>query len=155
MKKFGYKFTTITIIVLIAGLCAAAVCLALNVKRFIDLCAAEIQVPKDYATTCLSAVIGLAGIVVIIPVLCSSAYEIDDKNLTVRTGFIKSKIKIKEITRVTLFRCTKKLVVYYGTATDYIAINIDEKDFDAFVDALKEKNSKIFYALDSENDGEH
>mgnify|MGYP006928592207 FL=1 len=62
---------------------------------------------------------------------------------------------MKEITRVTLFRNTKKLVVYYGQTTDYIAINIDEKDFDAFVDALKEKNNKIFYALDAENDGEH
>ena len=68
-------------------------------------------------------------------------------------GFIKTKIKMSTITRVTLFRYTSRLVVYYNQS-DYVAINIAETAYDSFVDALKEFNNKIFYAIDTENSGE-
>lgn len=153
MKKFAYKFSKTGIAVLIIGLICAVVCVALNIMRLVRLLNSEVSGVKDYATTSLSILIGVAGIIVIIPVIASSAYQVDKDNLTTRMGLIKTKIKISAITRVTLFRYTSKLVVYYNQS-DYVAINIAETDYDSFVDALKEINSKIFYAIDTENSGE-
>lgn len=153
MKKFAYKFSKVGIAFLIIGFICAIVCIALNIIRLVRLLNSDVSGIKDYATTSLSVLIGVVGVIALIPVFVSSEYQVDKDNLTTKMGLIKTKIKMSTITRVTLFRYTSKLVVYYNQS-DYIAINIAETAYDSFVDALKEFNNKIFYAIDTENSGE-
>lgn len=151
MKKFSYKFSKFGLVVLIIGLVSAALCATLNIIRLINLLQSDIAATKDFASTGLSIAIGLAGIIIIIPVLASSAYELDNNNLATRMGIIKTKIKMSAITRVTLFKTSSKLVVFYNQS-DYVAINIAPESFDEFIDALKSYNKKILYAIDYDKD---
>ncbi len=153
MKKFAYKFTKLNTVLSFVFLFLAFGCLAANVKRIIDISGAEEATLQNFLSCGLAALVGLIGMVVIIPVIASSSYEVTDKAFVKRMGIIKTSIPLDKITRVTLFRNTKCLVVYYNQS-DFVNVSIDEKDFDAFIDALKEGNSKIFYCLDSENSGE-
>lgn len=154
MKKFSYKFTKTNVVLMLLFLILSFGCLAANVKRIIDLSAAEESTLTNFLSCGLAALIGLAGMIVIIPVSLSSYYCVKDKTFEKHMGIIKTSVPIEKITRLTLFRNTKSLVVYYNQS-DYFNISVDEKEFDDLIDALKEKNNKIFYCLDSENDGEN
>lgn len=151
MKKFNYKFSKFGLTVLIIGLVSAALCATLNIIRLINLLKSDISAAKDFASTGLSIAIGLVGVIIIIPVLASSAYELDADYLTTRTGFIKTKIKMSAITRVTLFKNSSKLAVFYNQS-DYVAINIAPDSADDFIDALKSYNKKILYSIDYDKD---
>lgn len=152
-KKFEYKLTPLLWILFIAGLVLAGACVYYNVTRFLSLLKATDAGTFNYMGALLSAVIGLCAFVFIIPAMISSEYIVEEKYLISKWGLIKNKYEIKDITTVTHFRVTNKLVVYF-TDESYTVINIDPKEFDAFVDALKENNKKIFFSLDTENKGE-
>lgn len=153
MKKFNYKFTKLLFILLILGLLIAVLCLGLNIKRIIEIVKANDLVIQNIASAGLAALVGLIGIIVIVPVFFSSRYEITNTDLITRRGIIVTKIKLNTITRITFFRVTKKLVLYYNQA-DYVVIVIDEKDYNDFVDAIKEHNKKVFYAIETERSDE-
>jgi len=153
MKKFNYKFTKLLFILLLIGLLIAVLCLGLNVKRIIEIVKANDLIAKNIMSAGLAALVGLIGIIVIVPVFFSSRYEITNTDLITRRGIIVTKIKINTITRITFFRATKKLVLYYNQS-DYVVIVIDEKDYNDFVDAIKEQNKKVFYAIETERSDE-
>ena len=153
MKKYAYKFTPLNIVLFCLGILIAVVCVVLNVKRLMDVAAAEITGTYDYISPILAIGIGGAGIVILSSAIFSSCYIIKDDKLVTRWGVIRIEIKISDVTRTTVFRSSKKLVVHYNTS-DYTVINIDEALFEDFCDALKSKNDKIFYCLDTENTGE-
>jgi len=152
MTKFKYKFTMLTLIVLIAGIVAATVCAILNILRFFDLLKIDTASTRDYLSVIIAAVIGLIGIIIIIPIIFFSAYKIDPENLTIALGFIKTKIKLRTITRFTIFKNTHQLVLFYNQS-DYIIININEDSADAFVNDIKKYNDRIIYEIDSEKTG--
>lgn len=153
MKKYSYKFTKTMIVAFIAGILVAVACIALNAKRFYDLLNSDTASAYNYVSAGLAIVVGLAGIVILIALIFSSYYTVDDKYLTTKWGLIKSQIAIKQITRVTLYRASKKLVVSYNKE-EFTVICIEESMYDDFADFLKSKNSCIFYGLNSEDSGE-
>lgn len=152
-NKFNYKFTKAFYIVFVAGILLAGLCIFTNVRRFILLLSASDATATNYIASLISVIVGILAFIFIIPAMISSKYIVKNSQLITKWGLITNKIDIKSIRQITLFRITKKLVVYYDDDT-YSNICIEENEFDDFVKALQEVNSKIFYALDSENHGE-
>lgn len=152
-EKFEYKLTKIFYILFIAGLLLAGYCIFANVVRFIKLLSATEVSITSYVASAMSVLIGVLGFVLIIPAMISSKYEVTNKYLISRWGLIVNKTEVKTITTVTHFRITDKLVVYYNDQT-YTVINIESKEYDRFVDALKKANKNIFYSLNTEDYGE-
>lgn len=155
MKKYSYKFTTLQIVLFCLGILAAVVCITLNVIRLLEISVAETSGTYDYISAILAIVVGVVGIVVLIPMLACSKYIITNDKLITRWGIITSEIKISDITRVTIYRASQKLVVSYDAKYSSSVINIDKDLFENFCDELKAKNDKIFYCLNTENSGEN
>lgn len=154
MKKYSYKFTPLNIVFFCLGILAAVACIALNVRRLLEISAAETSGTYDYISAILAIVIGAAGMIILIPAIGCSKYIITNDKLITRWGIIASEIKLSDITRVTVYRTSLKLVVSYN-AKEYAVINIDKNLFENFCDELKAKNDKIFYCLNTENSGEN
>ena len=152
-KKYAYKLTPLLWVLFISGLLVAGYCVFANLTRFIKLLDAPEAGTYNYIASILSAVIGLAAFVFIPPAMINSCYLIDDKHLTASWGIVKNKYDLKDITSVTHFRLTKKLVVYFKDES-YTVINVSPELFDEFVQELKERNKNIFYALNTEDKGE-
>ena len=152
-RKFKYKFITSTVLLVICGLILALSCVALNVDRLFKLIKSDVAQTANYLSTGLAILVGVLGIVFISAFLISSSYSVTDRYLISRWGIILSKYEIKNITKITYFRVSEKLVVFYDE-DNFINVCINKSEFDAFVDCLKKQNPKIFYAYDSENKGE-
>ena len=151
-KKFEYKLTKVLWALFIIGLIAAGVCVYLNLTRFITLLSADNVSSYSYIGSLISALIGLSAFVFIIPAMLSSAYVITDKHLITKWGLVKNKYEVKDITRITHFRLTNKLVVFFEDES-YTTINVAPEKYEEFIDTLKSVNNKIFYQLNTEDKG--
>ncbi len=149
---FKYKFTKIFYVLFVAGILLATLCIGMNIRRFILLLSTSDASATNYIASALSVIIGILAFIFIIPAMISSKYQIKNCELLTKWGLITNKTKIKSITQITFFRISEKLVIYYDDDT-YSNVCIDKNEFDDFVKALREANSKIFYSLDTENQG--
>lgn len=152
-KQFKYKLTKLLWILFIAGLLIAGACVFLNVKRFIGLLQTNDKETYNYISSILSSVVGFLAFVFIPPAMFSSKYVITDKQLLACWGLVKNRFEINDITTITHFRKTEKLVVYFADDS-YTVIIISPEEFNDFANALKEVNNKIFYQLNTEDSGE-
>lgn len=146
--EFKYKFTKVFYALFIIGILLATWCIYANIKRFILLLNANDGTATNYVASVMCVLIGVLAYVFIIPSMFSSKYQIKDNQLITRWGLIVNKIPTKNITTVTKFRLTEKLVIYYNDDT-YSNICIEKEEYEAFVDALKQSNKKIFYSLNT------
>jgi hypothetical protein len=87
--------------------------------------------------------------VILVTILVSSYYAIDDKTFTTCFGLIKSKYPIDEIDVITLDRKTNKLSVTFLNGS-YIIIVVKEEWYNQFIESLLAANPKIEYAINSE-----
>lgn len=151
-KKFEYKITPLLWALFALGLLAAGACIYLNVTRFLALLKAEDAGTYNYLGSLLSALIGVVAFVFLIPAIFASAYVITDTHLISKWGLVKNKYDVKEITRITHFRVSDKLVIFFKDES-YTTINIDKAKFEEFIDSLKQANKDIFYQLNTEDKG--
>lgn len=151
--KFKYKLTPVLWVLFILGLVIAGGCIYLNVSRFINLLGAPDTSSYNFIGSVLSTVVGILAFVFIPPAMFASKYVITDKYLFAYWGIVKNRFDVKEITTVTHFRKTDKMVVYFSDES-YTTINISPEEFDNFANALKEANKHIFYQLNTEDSGE-
>ena len=151
--KFKYKFTKIFYVLFVVGILLAIWCIYANLKRFILLLKVSDASSTNYVASIISFVIGILAFVFIIPAMISSKYEIKNKQLITKWGLITNKVATKNITNITLFKITEKLVIYYDDDT-YSNICIDKSEYDDFVKTLRDSNPKIFYSFDSDENEE-
>jgi hypothetical protein len=155
MKVFKFKFSKLNKILIYAGLALAVVGFIVSV---INLITGDASTSKNLVYPIIQYtllfLIPIAFAVILISLLISSYYSIDDKILKTSFGFIKSSYKIDEITCIVLDRKTNKLSVFFGDTT-FIVINVNEDWYEDFINTLLEKNPKIEYTINSkENSGE-
>lgn len=153
MQKFKYKFTPLALVFIILGMISGLACVVLNVIRFISLLQTTTAVSSDYMSASVSAIIGVIAIVVLLAVVLNSYYSIENKDFVARWGFFANKIPLKDITGITLFRLTDKLVIYYST-DNFFVINAKRTDYENVITALMSANNKIVYIENSENGNE-
>ncbi len=149
MKVFKYKFTKVTTILIYAGIFLCALCVGLNIFSIVtsDLSSsANIVYPVIQYT--LMFLIPLALAVILVSLLVSSYYSIDEKWLKTSFGVIKSKYDLKDIKTLLLDRTTNKLSVYFNNES-FIVIVVKEDWYDDFIDALCSANDKIEFTINS------
>ena len=144
MQKFKYKFTPLALVFIILGMVSGLACVVLNVIRFVRLLQATTATSSDYMSASVSAVIG------VIAVVLNSYYSVENRDFVARWGFFANKIPLKDITGITLFRLTDKLVIYYST-DNFFVINAKRTDYENVIAALMAANSKIVYIENSES----
>lgn len=149
MKKFKYKFSRLTYWLIIAGLALSAAGFGINLFVCIDSgisSAADPVYPIIQYTLMFAVTIAL--FVILVSILISSYYAVDETKFITSFGFIKSKYLIKDIETVELDRNTNKLSVYFANDT-FVVIVVKEEWYAQFVQAILDVNPKIEYSIKS------
>ena len=93
-------------------------------------------------------------LVLLISLVLSSYYSIDEKTLKTSFGIIKSKYDIKEIQAIVLDRTNNKLTVYMKNNVLFVIV-VKEEWYEDFIDTLCKANPEIEYSIRSkENDND-
>ena len=149
MKKFKYSFPRLTLILIIAGL---AICLAGFIVNLYLCIAQGISTAMNpvipITMYCLMFVVTIAAGGLLISVLCSSYYAIDEKQIRAAFGFIISNYDIKKVDTLVLDRETNKLLVYMEDES-YFAVVIKSAQYQDFVQAVLDINPAVGYAIQS------
>ena len=153
MKKFKYKFTTATLVLIYLGLVLSVVGIGLNTY---NIFAERVWL---YANNLLPIIryilvylVAIALAVILTSLLLSSYYAIDGTTFRTSFGIIKSSYDVKSINLINLDRATNKLSVYFDE-DKYIVIVVKKEWHDEFIDALLKANPEIEFSIESkEND---
>lgn len=149
MKTFKYKFSKLIFWVIWAGIALCAVGFAVNLYFCITVGISSAADPV-YPIIQYSAMffVSVVLFVLLVSILKSSYYSVDEKNFTTSFGFIKSRYKIEDIDTIELDRVTNKLSVYFKNET-YVVIVVKEEWYNDFVQAIIDVNPRIEYSIKS------
>ena len=153
--KFRYKFSKpITALIYISiALCFVGV--GINIFLIItgDVKSAANPVYPIIQYT-LMFLIPAVLLIILVSLLISSYYSIEDKYFKTSFGIIKSKYEISDIETVILDRTTNKLSVYFKN-NSFIVVVVKDEWYNEFIDALCKANRNISFSIESkENSGD-
>ena len=153
--KFRYKFSKpITALIYISiALCFVGV--GINIFLIItgDVQSAANPVYPIIQYT-LMFLIPAVLLIILVSLLISSYYSIEDKYFKTSFGIIKSKYEISDIETVILDRTTNKLSVYFKN-NSFIVVVVKDEWYNEFIDALCKANRNISFSIKSkENSGD-
>lgn len=141
MKKFRFKYSTAVWLLLSLVVILSAVGMVwniFNVKEYAWAGALKI------AVYVIIALITAFLAILAISVMLYGFYVIKKDCLYTQFGFISSKLKISEITEISHFKKSNKLIIYFEK-DKYAVIVISPTEYDEFIKALREVNPKIVY----------
>ncbi len=149
MKRFRYKFTKVTYVLIALCLAVAVAAAVLNTYYICrDGIASAVDIVYPLLQYILTYFVALAILLILISLLVSSYYSVTKDTFTTSFGIIKSKYKTKDITMIVLDKKKNKLSVYFNNDT-FIVVNVKPEWNDAFTDALKAANPDIQYDIES------
>ena len=146
--KFRYKFSKpITALIYISiALCFVGV--GINIFLIIT---GDVNPIIQYT---LMFLIPAVLLIILVSLLISSYYSIEDKYFKTSFGIIKSKYEISDIETVILDRTTNKLSVYFKN-NSFIVVVVKDEWYNEFIDALCKANRNISFSIKSkENSGD-
>ena len=147
---YKYKFSKWFYIISAVGSLVAIACLILNVIRFLGKISKNIEISlSEYLSLGFSIVLSIAFIVIVVLALIKSEYKIDKDKIVLKWGVIKNTINLSEVKMIRLVTTTKKLELVFEDES-YFVIVIDEKEYQNFIDALKNLRPSIEYNQTSE-----
>lgn len=141
MRKFRFKYPTVVWVLLAIVFALSIAGLVWNIYNFMSF------VNTDTIKTALYSIIILLNaflVILTVSVAVYGIYVIKGDILYSYFGLVQSKFDINDITEITHFKKSDKLVVYFSDAK-YTVIVIDKTDYDDFVVALREVNRKIIF----------
>lgn len=149
--KFKYKFSKANYIIFASMYLLGAVCLVWNLIRLINSMNSSIE-PDSYMiirnVLCIALPIVLS--IFISAMIISSYYQVTDKKLIVKFGFISDKYDIADVTQIIKNVKTDVLALNFKDESS-LKIVIDQNSFDDFSTELMNKNKNITYgAMDEE-----
>lgn len=133
---------------MVLAILVVATGLVLNVRNFLEYIPFNTIKAVTYG---IITILDLALLVFLTALIVYPYYVFDDIYLKIRLGVFIRKIKLSDITKVTVFKKSKKLVVYFNT-TDYTVILINERKYQLFIDQLRAFNHNIFYDENDESE---
>ena len=153
MKVFKYKFSKMITALIYVGIVLSVAGFGINIylvfREDIATAANKFYPILQY---CLMFFVTAAIFTILISLLISSYYSIDEKTLKTSFGIIKSKYKLENIESVLLDRTTDKLSIHFSDE-NFIVIVVKNEWREDFVDALLKANPKIEFTIKSkEND---
>jgi len=151
MKVFKYKFTKTTNVLIYVGIALCFVALGINIFSIVtsDVKTAANPVYPIIQYT-LMFLIPIILLVLLISLLISSYYSLDDKYFKTSFGIIKSKYEIANIETVVLDRTTDKLTVFFKN-NSFVVVTVKEEWYNEFIDALCKANRNIEYSIKSKD----
>ena len=145
MKKYKFKFNTLTLILMLVGILVAIGCIVVNAIRLFK------KLNGDYALTIyeyisfpLIGLLAVGFIVIIVFAFFNSYYKIDSDKVILKFGIIKNVIDLNDVTEVRLLTQKNKLELIF-TDESYFVISTNSEWFESFVDEIKEKRPKIAF----------
>lgn len=151
MKSFKFKFTKLTLVFIYLGIALSAAAFALNtyfvIVNGIKTAANPVYPILQYS---LMYFVSVLLSVILISLLLSTYYSVDDKYLKTSFGVIKSKYPVGDIESIVLDRTTNKLSVYFKD-DNFIVIVVKEDWYEDFTDALLKANPKIEFSIKSKD----
>lgn len=149
MKKFKFKFTTATLVLICLGLVLSVVGIALNTY---NIFAEQVWLYANNSLPIIRYVlvyfVSVALAVILTSLLLSSYYAVDEKNFKTSFGIIKSSYDVKTIKLINLDRAMNKLSVYFDE-DKYVVIVVKSEWHDEFIDALLRANPEIEFSIES------
>ncbi len=147
--KFKYKFSRLTVIFIILGIALCVVGFGTNIYFLIVNDISSTTNPIYYIIRyVLMFFIPALCLVLLVGLLISSYYYVDEKTLTTSFGIIKSKYDISEIQTIVLDRTTNKLTLVFKNE-NFIVIVVKEEWYDEFTAALCRANTDIDFSIKS------
>ncbi len=142
MKRFRFKYSTAVWLLLSLVVILSATGMFWNIFNI-----------KEYAWAGAFKITVYALIVLItafltvfaISVMLYGYYLIKGEFLYTQFGFISSKLKISEITEITHFKKSDKLVIYFEN-NKFAVIVISPTEYEDFIKSIREINQKIIYS---------
>lgn len=151
MKKYKFKFSKLIVALMGVGILVALACLVLNVIRFLNLINGKYQLTLyNYLTFAITSILSIGFIVIVTCAYFNSYYKITDKTLVLRFGIIKNVFELSEVKEVRLLLQKNKLELLFKDES-YFVVSTNSNWFEAFVDEIKEKCTKIDFIQISED----
>ncbi len=155
MKIFKYSFTKFMTVAIYVGIALAAVAAGVNtyfvITEGIASAANPLYPVLQYSLLYLVAAL---AVILLVSLLISSYYSIDEKYFRTSFGIIKSKYEIAKIESIVLDRTTNKLSVYFDENT-FIVIVVREEWYEKFISELLKVNPNVEYSiLSKDNDSD-
>ena len=149
MKQFKFKYSNLVYVLLFVTLALSLAGVVWNIFNVLSF--VKIGNTLKAVSSSIIAVLALILAVVVLSVVFYGRYVIKDGYLYTYFGFFKNKTPVNEITGITHFKKSNKLVVYFCT-DEFSVIVIAPEKYDDFILALREANKSIVY--DAKIDGE-
>lgn len=147
--KFKYKFTTLALVLICFGIVLALVGIGLNTY---NIFAERVWLYENNTLQVIRYVlvyfVSIALAIILISLLLSSYYSVDEKHFKTSFGIIKSSYDIKTIKLIHLDRTTNKLSVYFDD-NKFIVIVVKKEWHDEFIDTLLKANPEIEFSIES------
>lgn len=155
MKSFKYKFSRLVTVLIYVSIALCFVGVGINIFLIVT---GDIKSAANPAYPIIQYTLmflnPIALFVILISLLISSYYSIDEKYFRTSFGIIKSKYEIASIETVILDRTTNKLSVYFKN-NSFIVVVVKDEWYNEFVDALCKANRNISFSIKSkENIGD-
>ena len=141
-KTFLFKFKKSVVVLCILGILLCLAGIATSIWR---LTTEPLEGVTDFLQSPLLIGVCIFGLVVLISMLVKSQYVVDEKDLTVQFGIVKSKTPVSAITALELDKDTEKLSLYCGETFTVIAVNKSWND--EFVQAIQAVNPNVEYSV--------
>ena len=141
MKTYKFKLSKAAVILTIAGILLGLGAIGFTVWRIYRTGFSE---PLYIIQHVVLLLVGTIAIVIFASILIRSVYKINDKELILWFGFIKSVYSIQEMESIHLFTKSNKLVIYFKDER-YTVIVVKPDWFNEFTKDLCSRNSKIRY----------
>ena len=148
MKSFKFKFNTVTWVLLAVVLALSIAGLAWNIFSATQF--APINKGKMISSIIMCVLCGFLGFLSA-SVMTGGKYVVTDKAIISYMGIIKSTFDINDVTEITHFKKSDKLVVYFKPDR-YVVIVIAPTQYDLFIKTVRQVNPAITF--DSQIDGE-
>lgn len=149
MKVFKYKFSKLIISLIYVGIALCFIGLGINIYTIISSDIGEsANIVYPIIQYSLMFLIPIVLLVLLISLIFSSYYSIDDKILKTSFGIIKSKYDLKDVQSIVLDRTTNKLSVYLNGNTFFVIV-VKEEWYEDFIDTICKANPQIEYTINS------
>lgn len=149
MKVFKFKYSKLITVAIYAGIALALAAFGITLYNVLKGGYFAVEKPVYPILSC-SVMFLLSALMftILVSLLISSYYSVDDKILKTSFGIIKSKFKIENIDSIVLDRETNKLTVHFAD-NSFILVVVKPEWYEDFISELLKRNPKIEYSINS------
>ena len=149
MKIFKFKYSKLTSVFIYIGIALAVATFGVTLYTVIKGDVFRTNNPVyPIISNCIMFLVSVLLFIILVSLIISSYYSIENNVLKTSFGIIKSKFKIDNIKSVMLDRQTNKLTVHF-IDNSFFLIAVKPEWYDEFVSELIKNNPNIEYTINS------